>query len=695
MFKAEYLFVRILIPFIAGILFFYSLAEILMLKILCLAAFFLFLMLSAGAVWYQKAMEVRLKMALNFLLTVIFLVLGGVLCLSQNETLRNDYFTKTSYHTLGGYIVNEPDVRNGIARLKIRTITAYENGRALNVSGDLLLAIQLDSLKPVHLQYGNELLIRAEAFEIEPPYNPHEFNYKSWLANQNIYHQAFVQQNQIIKTGMNKGNSIIRIALELRQRMVNKYKELLVNPESIHIASTLILGYRAELDQETLDIYSRTGTIHALSVSGAHVGLIYAIIVALLSFLNKGLKLKIFKFFLICTLIWSYAILTGLSPSVVRSAIMISVFTGAKTFVKTKNNYNILAFSAFCQLVYNPYSVFDVGFQLSYLAVFGLIYLQPKIYQLWYFRNKVSDYLWKFTALSLAAQLFTFPLSIFYFHQFPLYFLLGNLFITVPLALMMYLGLIVLLPGFGFLGVLLDWLIIYTNSGLKWIAELPFSTFKAIWIDWPEMLLLYVAIACSLYAFQESKKIVLYIAFISYTVYVGLVSFDDVSKYEQKRIIFYSLRRNYAVAFISGKKAVIVTGLDIKDKNFNYYVKPSLDESQVNELTLITAETDTVINEFALSKNQIIFNGYKLLLADRTFNNKILANGVIFSGIWLRNNSNFDFKLNKKKLYFEDIIIDATNSDYKIQSFLNFDWNKTVKTFVLKKNKAYLVNLKP
>ncbi|WP_443947194.1 ComEC/Rec2 family competence protein [Pedobacter sp. AW1-32] len=695
MFKAEYLFLRILIPFIAGILIFYSLAEMWIVKTLWFVVLFVFTWLFTGAVYYQKLVKLHLKGVSSFFLNIFFLFFGGALCLLNNETLRSDYFTKTNYHTLRVYIVNEPEFNNGIARLKVRTQVAYHENLSVHVSGYLSLAVKLDSLKPLIFNYGDELLLRAKVIEIEPPRNPHEFNYKAWLANQNIFHQAFTAQNKILKTGINKGNPIIRYALELRRKMVSKYQKLLSHPEAIGIASTLILGYRAQLDQEIMDIYSRTGTIHALSVSGAHVGLIYAVIAFLLGFLNRQLKLRILKFVVICILIWCYAVITGLSPSVVRSAIMISVFMSAKTFIKTKNNFNILAFSAFCQLTYNPFSIFDVGFQLSYLAVLGLIYLQPKIYHLWYFKNKAADYLWNFTALSLSAQLFTFPLSVYYFHQFPLYFLFANLFITLPLALMMYLGLVVLLPGFGFLAELLDWLIMHTNSGLRWIATLPYSSFKAIWITLPQMILLYLAIALLLYALQVSKKRFLFSSVSVYALYVVLISFTDIKNYQQKRIIFYSLKRNYAAAFISGRKAIVVTGLKTTDRNFSYFVKPALDESQVDSVTVINAETDTVAGDFVLSNHQLIFDQYKLLLIDKSFSYKTLAQTLSFSGIWLRNNTNFDLSANTNKINFSDAIIDASNSDNKIESFLHFDWNKSAKIFVLKKNTAYLVNLKP
>ncbi|WP_449438588.1 ComEC/Rec2 family competence protein [Pedobacter steynii] len=161
--------------------------------------------------------------------------------------------------------------------------------------------------------------------------------------------------------------------------------------------------------------------------------------------MNRNSLLKIGKVAIIIALVWFYALLTGFSPSVLRSAIMLSVFIIAKSFNRQSNSYNIISFTAFCLLLYDPFLIWDVGFQLSFLAVLGLIYLQPKIQNWWHPKNKWINKLWEVTAMSLAAQFITYPLSVYYFHQFPIYFLISNLFIMVPIALLMYLGIIILM----------------------------------------------------------------------------------------------------------------------------------------------------------------------------------------------------------------------------------------------------------
>src|SRR5690606_8261806 len=208
------------------------------------------------------------------------------------------------------------------------------------------------------------------------------------------------------------------------------------------------------------------------AVRGLHVGVIYALFILILKPLRlKKEKARLYLLFVILV-IWLYAFLTGLSPSVVRAATMFSLMTLGQMRERPPSIYNILAFSAMLLLTYNPDVIFEVGFQLSYLAVLGIVMIQPLILNLWLPRNKVLEYIWQLTSVSLAAQLVTFPLSTFYFHVFPTYFLLGNLLI-LPLAfIIMQVGVPLMIfgwiPGFGdVLGWVLSWLIWLQN----WIAE--------------------------------------------------------------------------------------------------------------------------------------------------------------------------------------------------------------------------------
>jgi competence protein ComEC len=693
MFKAEYVFARILFPFLIGIGLFYFFPAKTCLRFLEITMVLCLLSILIINITYKKLNAYRYKGRIGVLIFLSFFNLGGLLCLLNNETLKDNYFANEHYAYLKVWVKDEPQQNNSILRFKAEVISGYQKNKQISVTGHLLLAIKLDSLKPIRLRYGDEILISAKYTEVEPPYNPAEFDFKAWLANQNIYHQAFIDQTLVIKTNNGVGNSIVKFALSLREQQIEKYRKLIKNNEAFAVASTLILGYRANLSKETLSAYTKTGTIHALSVSGAHVAIIYVVLDFLLLFLNRKPALKIMKLILICSLIWGYALLTGLSPSVVRSAIMISILITAKVLSKNTNSYNVLAFSAFCQLVYNPFLIWDVGFQLSYLAVFGLIYLQPKIYNLIYTEHKWIDKLWNFTAMSLAAQVVTFPLSIYYFHQFPLYFLFGNLFITIPLVLMMYLGIAILIPWLSFLAPIFEWIITFTNSVLRWIADLPYASLSSIWISLPEFILLSSAIGLFIYGLANFSKRFIYSSLLVFICYQILIVTDDLRAYHQQQIIFFSLRKNYAAAFINGKETILVTDLDTTDKNYYFSIKPALNQLQINKISVVGLKKDTILGDFIIENNQIVYHNYKILLLNDALNYKLLHGNGNFSSVWVNGNTKFSLAKMTPSIKYKTILIDATNRDYKIKILEKTAENNHTEVHILKKNKAYLVQL--
>ncbi|RZL37313.1 MAG: ComEC family competence protein, partial [Pedobacter sp.] len=409
-FKSEIVFVRILIPLILGICCAYIFATKEIIEPLIIANASLFILLLTVNIFYKKLNAYRFKGLIGLTFFIFYFAFGGLICTLNNQSLKADYYAKENYEYLKLWISSEPEQTNDILRFEAEVTQVYIDKKAIPKSGKMMLALKLDEKKPIHLKYGDELMVSAKYLPVEPPYNPAEFDFKAWLATKNVYHQTFINQNHLIKIGENKGNPIVKYAIEVRKRQVDIYRKLIKNDEAFAVASTLVLGYRSDLSKETLSAYTKTGTVHALSVSGMHVGIIYIFLNWMLFFLDKNGITRILKLVLICSLIWYYSLLTGFSPSVLRSAVMLTVFITAKSFNKSSNSYNILAFTAICLLIYNPFLVWDVGFQLSFLAVFGLVYLQPKIYKWIYVKNKWLDKLWATVAMSLAAQLATYPL---------------------------------------------------------------------------------------------------------------------------------------------------------------------------------------------------------------------------------------------------------------------------------------------
>ncbi|WEK21794.1 MAG: ComEC/Rec2 family competence protein [Candidatus Pedobacter colombiensis] len=544
---------------------------------------------------YNKINIHRHKGINGVILHGFLFISGSLSSISYNDHINTDYYAFKKSKYLKIRIIDEPQNRQNIILFNAFTtkstrltnsLTDKNNNTHLfhKASGKIRVTIMNNSSNPLALKYGDELIIPARFSEIPPPLNPAEFDFKSWLATQNIYHQTILKQQELVRLNINTGNKLIAFALELRAKQVALYRKLIKNDDAFAVASTLILGYRADLSPEMLDTYSKTGTIHALSVSGMHVGLIYLVLNQLLYFLNRKQITRIIKTTVILGLIWFYTLLTGLSPSVLRSAVMISVFIVAKLFAKTTNSYNIIAFAAFCLLIYNPFLIWDVGFQLSFLSVLGLIYLQPKIEGWFHPKNTWINKIWGTIAMSLAAQLATYPHSVYYFHQFPIYFSLSNLFITIPTALIMYIGIIILLFKLDCLGPLFEWLINFTNLGLDRIAQLPFSGVSAIWISKTELMVLCTALILFIMALSEGKKRLLITATILFACLQSIMTYDKVYAFHQKKTIRFNLRKNYAVALICSRKAILFTDLQSGSKVFKYFVKPALDQHKVTQI---------------------------------------------------------------------------------------------------------------
>ncbi|MNL22190.1 Competence protein [compost metagenome] len=227
----------------------------------------------------------------------------------------------------------------------------------------------------------------------------------------------------------------------------------------------------------------------------------------------------------------------------------------------------------------------------------GLIYLQPKIEKWLPVKHFWLSKLWSLNAISLAAQLSTYPFSVYYFHQFPIYFLFSNLFITIPTALIMYIGIIILIFRLNFLGPLFEWLINFTNIGLDQIASLPFSGITSIWLDKIELGLLCVSILLFTMALAEFKKQLLLCSVFLFLVLQCFITYDKLLALHQKKIIHFKLQKNYAIAIIAAQRAVLFTDLEPAGKAFNYAVKPALDQHRITQITFRRSNITNVLKD--------------------------------------------------------------------------------------------------
>ncbi|HEY8929794.1 MAG TPA: ComEC/Rec2 family competence protein [Mucilaginibacter sp.] len=623
------------------------------------------------------------------LFIAVILFLAGSICLINNNELNNkNHFSKAPAQYLIGHINNEPVLKNGWVRFTVNVEGNINNGKTTTSSGNLLIALKSTDSK---LYYGDVLLIPAKYTTVNQPFNPAEFNYKRYLANQNIHFQEFLFPGQYRVLAKDKGNAIISYSLKLRQAFVEKLKHNMRDTDAIAVASTLILGYKADLSNDVLQAYSKTGTVHVLSVSGAHVGIVYLLLSFTLGFLNRFKYGKLLKSIIIITLIWYYSMLTGFSAPVCRAALMLSLFIIGKTYNRYINSLNILAVSAFALLLYNPLYLTDVGFQLSYLAVFGLIVFQPVVYNLVKLKNKWIEKLWAITSVSIAAQVITFPLSAFYFHQFPVYFLVSNIFIIVPTAVIMYSGIaLLLLPQIPYLSraiaFVLERSILLMNKGLTWVQHLPVATISKIWLTAIEHLLLYVIIICLFYFLYDKKFRRIQLAAICSLILCISFGIKRIRSVQTNNIAWLNVNKHKAIVFKSGDNGIVVTDLKDTDKVYRYAIQPYLDSSRTGNVKIIGLNQNCKTESFIKKDGLIQFRDKKIYLINTQLEEMALQPKIKTDFVYITSNPHTGISAINHSFDYNLLIIDGSNSNAYINRLSEEAGRENTNYKILKRN---------
>ncbi|NOS56584.1 MAG: ComEC/Rec2 family competence protein [Cyclobacteriaceae bacterium] len=460
-------------------------------------------------------------------------------------------------------------------------IVATKNTYWQPEKGRVLLYVSKD-IGQVPWKYGDKLLIKGSPQALKPPANPGEFDFKRFLSFKSIYHQQFVRPAQIRWVAPADRKGFIYYSHQAREWAQLKINQYVAGEQQQAIAAALVLGVTDGIDTDLLSAYAASGAMHVLAVSGLHVGIIYGILLFLLRPLNRFAwsRWTVAVVSLVC--LWVFAFVTGLSPSVLRAVVMFSFVAIARPFGKRTNIYNTLAASAFVLLLYNPYLIMSVGFQLSYLAVLGIVYLQRPIYNLWDVESRIGDWVWQITCVSIAAQAATFSLGLLYFHQFPVYFLISNLFVIPLSTAVLVLGILVL--AFSFispftimLGKLLTGIIYLLNETVLITEKLPFSLISDIHITTLQCWLLMIFLLCLILIFEFRKVRWLY-ASVIFAIHFSCLQwnhfFDSINR---RQFIVYSVSGHYAFEFImNGQSYFIADSALLQDNDRQrFHIRPN------------------------------------------------------------------------------------------------------------------------
>jgi len=409
---------------------------------------------------------------------------------------------------------------------------------------------------------GNQLIILTRPQAIKNAGNPFEFDYQSLMHQRNIWFSVYLTKGMYLKTG-HQISHIRNLSEKVRDRLIAILNEALPNKEERSVVSALTLGYRTELAQDTLDYFASTGAMHVLSVSGLHVALIYMILGFMLAFLKRGKIGPIIFSVVMISFLWIYAFISGFSPPVQRATVMFTFVIIGNGIRRPVNIYNSLTASALFLILLNPNVLFDVGFQLSYLAILGIVLIQPVLYNIFELTNPILKWTWSLFTVSVAAQLMTFPLGLFYFNQFPNLFWLSN-FIVVPVTtFIMWFGIAFFIfspfHSLGlFIGKIIQKLTYVMLAALKEMDALPNSVSKGIILSTSQVWLLYGAIVMLLiYLFSKKKQWLFYELFLIIALQCSVLV-TNFKLLNQKHIFVYNTR-NTVIHLINGRNNYLVT----------------------------------------------------------------------------------------------------------------------------------------
>ncbi len=593
----QFPFVRILAPFLAGTIAAISIqAELTFLPVISGALFFIYLTLT---VLLREKMTYRNRWVTGLLINLLLLVLGYQLAIERTPAFNPANISNQLPLEDVVVKITEPIVeKENSYKIIARAMGAGTDSGFKQVEGKLMFYFQKDP-SVEQLKYGDLLIIRAKLQEVPAPTNPGQFNYHRYLFNRGIYLQAYVRKGNWSKMGSGFGNRLKAMGISLRERFLEILMENHLTGRKYAVAAAILLGYDEYLDADQKRQFAGAGAMHILCVSGLHVGIIYIILNSLLSFMSRRKYLRTLKVLLLLMLIWFYALITGFSPSVMRAATMFSFIIIGQSLRRKSNIYNSLAASAFLLIVIDPYIITAVGFQLSYLAVFGIVTLFKPIYNLYIPGNWLTEQVWSLSVVSIAATLITFPLSVFYFHQFPNLFLITNL-VAIPASmLILYAGILVLLTSpvpfisnliAGFLAGVIQVL----NTSVGWIEALPFATSSDLYVTFPETILIFVLIMAVLAALILKNGRFAVLATIAAVLISGSFTLRKIQHMQQTNMIVFNIRNHTAIGFLEGNKEYLIADslLICDSRKLDFHVRSHWVEDGIRDPVFIEIRND-------------------------------------------------------------------------------------------------------
>ncbi len=699
-------FVRLLIPLVCGILlcYFYGGAVLLSRKVLIVLPVIGIGFLALTNIYSRWLISYRSRWIHGLIVNLTLFLTGWAI--TDSTFLHNQHNHFSLFQSDSGayiaHIIEQPLEKQNSLKIILEIDEIRDSSVTFVASGKLLCYIKKGS-QTTQLNYGDVIIFNNVPVKPELPGNPGEFDYADYLANQGIYHIAYLDSNDYKVLSSDKGNLLKSLALKIRSDFIHLLSRGGLKGDELAVAAALLTGYDDLLEGDQRREYAGAGVIHILCVSGLHVGVILMLAEFAFAFLRKRRSLVALKPIMTIIVIWLYAILTGLAPPVLRASLMFTLIILGNATQHQTNSINTLAAAAFILLIMNPLLIFNVGFQLSFSAVAGILAFQPTLRALWSPTNPFVKYGWDLITVSLAAQVFTAPLAVSYFHQFPDFFLISNL-LAIPLSgVIIYSGLIMLITSFipvvgSFFSSLLSIELKVLNSSVSYIEHLPGAVWDNIYLPGYEVALVILCFVALFYWLKSSRKILFYISLICLFLLVSINVYRSIESSRQQMIVFHKVKRHPVISFISGKEDFVLTdsiiAQDISKVDYQlegFRIKTNIKNTKVRILSgsLVSGYNSkyTFPEFYSFHGKRIVIVSGKCKLPET--NRSLKADYVLLC-------NNIGIPLEQIVASFPDacIIADASNSVRTIECLTRTARECNIVLYDVRKSGALVVNLK-
>jgi competence protein ComEC len=632
--------------------------------------------------------------------------IGYLSVFQHDEFLSGNHYSKAlEGKENSDLIVQIDELPSKTKRVKLLGKVLECNG--IKTDGHILLYLERDDYT-LQLDYGDIVAVRAAPHQLLAPKNPYAFDFQNYMKLRNVRYNALVNKENIATLAERRGNPIMHLAYDAQAKLIDILAQHLTDEDIFSVGSALILGNKSEISEEVLDAYINTGAMHVLSVSGLHVGLVATLFSRFIKKIRGRQKFwKYLDPLLQLFFVWVFALLTGATSCVLRAAVMFSFVILGKSVARDANIYNSLAVSAFFLLLYNPYFLFDVSFQLSYIGLLSIVYFQPYIYKYgleknWLFCEYwLLNKIWELISVSLAAMIATTPLSLYYFHQFPPYFWLSGI-IVVPLATVaLYTGLVLFIvnliaPLAFFVGKILYWCIWIMNKSLFLIEQIPPGVIRDVWVDVLGASLWYILIyfvAASIY-----QKKFQWIKYALYALVLILLQYNylEIKSNRQNLLVFYDVGKELLLDIFEGENVTAIQSATIAMKNiefssYNYRISHRSNAEEVRSYNL----NDSIQTDKLQLRNQICRYKDKTIvfLDDSEFLQK-LNERIKVDYLLIHGSPFLDFDLLTQKIEPKQIVFSAGNKWGSLKFYKAQCEQRKIAYYDIKERGALIVSLK-